>query len=62
MQVYACELICWNWNIDAAGVICRLHPKERSMFKFSKSIAEIVEEAKPRLSIVENMQNEHPEV
>ncbi|KAM7359198.1 sodium-independent sulfate anion transporter isoform 2-T2 [Cochliomyia hominivorax] len=62
LLVYSCELICWNWNIDAAGVICRLHPKDRSLFKFSKSIAEIVEETKPRLSTVDSTINENPEV
>ncbi|XP_065372325.1 sodium-independent sulfate anion transporter isoform X2 [Calliphora vicina] len=59
LLVYSCELICWNWNMDAAGVICRLHPKEKTMFKFSKSIAEIVEEAKPRLSCQNNSNDNH---
>ncbi|XP_013099547.2 sodium-independent sulfate anion transporter isoform X2 [Stomoxys calcitrans] len=44
LSLLECSLICWNWNYDAAGVICRLHPKERSMFKFGKSISEIVAE------------------
>lgn len=42
-----CQLICWNWNVNAAGVICRLHPKDRSIFKFGKSLAEIVDEIRP---------------
>ncbi|XP_046805403.1 sodium-independent sulfate anion transporter isoform X1 [Lucilia cuprina] len=61
LLIYSCDLVCWNWNISAAGVICRLHPKEKSMFKFTKSIAELVEEAKPRLSALDNT-SEHLEV
>lgn len=37
-----CGLICWNWNYEAAGVVCRLHKKERSMFKFGKSLEDVV--------------------
>ncbi|XP_075147654.1 sodium-independent sulfate anion transporter [Haematobia irritans] len=44
-----CTLVCWNWNYEAAGVICRLHPKDRSLFKFGKSISEIVAEVSQAL-------------
>ncbi|XP_012160443.1 sodium-independent sulfate anion transporter isoform X2 [Ceratitis capitata] len=37
-----CELICWNWQISSAGVICRLHHEARRMFKFSETIQEII--------------------
>ncbi|XP_054731285.1 sodium-independent sulfate anion transporter [Anastrepha obliqua] len=37
-----CELVCWNWQISSAGVVCRLHHDARSMFKFSKTLQEIV--------------------
>ncbi|XP_029405843.2 sodium-independent sulfate anion transporter isoform X3 [Bactrocera dorsalis] len=37
-----CELLCWNWQIPSAGVICRLHPDARKMFKFSKTLQEVV--------------------
>ncbi|XP_073817896.1 sodium-independent sulfate anion transporter [Musca autumnalis] len=45
LSMLGCSLICWNWNYDAAGVVCRLHPKERSMFKFGKSLEDIVTDA-----------------
>ncbi|XP_050317205.1 sodium-independent sulfate anion transporter [Bactrocera neohumeralis] len=37
-----CELLCWNWQIPSAGVICRLHPDARKMLKFSKTLQEVV--------------------
>ncbi|XP_011182576.1 sodium-independent sulfate anion transporter [Zeugodacus cucurbitae] len=37
-----CELLCWNWQIPSAGVICRLHPEARNMFKFSKTLQEVI--------------------
>ncbi|KAH8278456.1 hypothetical protein KR018_003583, partial [Drosophila ironensis] len=38
-----CDLVCWNWSIPAAGVICRMDRKLRSMFKFSKSFEELMQ-------------------
>ncbi|KAH8358547.1 hypothetical protein KR093_000852, partial [Drosophila rubida] len=43
LKVLQCDLLCWNWNLAAAGVVCRLHKKSRSMFKFTKSFAEFIE-------------------
>ncbi|EDW58383.1 sodium-independent sulfate anion transporter [Drosophila virilis] len=43
LQLLQCELICWNWDIRAAGVICRLQRKARSMFWFTKSFTELLE-------------------
>ncbi|XP_014092421.2 sodium-independent sulfate anion transporter isoform X1 [Bactrocera oleae] len=37
-----CELLCWNWQIPSAGVVCRLHPDARKMFKFSKTLQEVI--------------------
>uniref|UniRef100_A0A1I8N9R7 STAS domain-containing protein n=1 Tax=Musca domestica TaxID=7370 RepID=A0A1I8N9R7_MUSDO len=42
LSMLNCGLICWNWNYEAAGVVCRLHKKERSMFKFGKSLEDVV--------------------
>uniref|UniRef100_A0A1A9VJ16 STAS domain-containing protein n=1 Tax=Glossina austeni TaxID=7395 RepID=A0A1A9VJ16_GLOAU len=44
LQVLNCQLLCWNWHIAAAGVICRLQPEMRSIFKFNKTIEDIIEE------------------
>uniref|UniRef100_A0A1A9Z7M2 SLC26A/SulP transporter domain-containing protein n=1 Tax=Glossina pallidipes TaxID=7398 RepID=A0A1A9Z7M2_GLOPL len=44
LQVLNCQLLCWNWHISAAGVICRLQPEMRSIFKFNKTIEDIIEE------------------
>ncbi|XP_061387889.1 sodium-independent sulfate anion transporter [Musca vetustissima] len=46
LGMLGCQLICWNWNYEAAGVVCRLHPKERTMFKFSKSLEDVVADVK----------------
>ncbi|KAH8312872.1 hypothetical protein KR044_013392, partial [Drosophila immigrans] len=43
LNLLHCDLICWNWNLAAAGVVCRLHKKSRSMFKFTKSFTELIE-------------------
>ncbi|XP_034660413.1 sodium-independent sulfate anion transporter [Drosophila subobscura] len=38
-----CNLICWNWSVPAAGVLCRMDSKTRQMLKFSKSFPELME-------------------
>jgi len=43
LKLLQCDLICWNWNVAAAGVVCRLQKKSRSMFKFTKSFTELIE-------------------
>lgn len=37
-------MICWNWNISSAGVVCRLKNETRDMFKFKNSLEETIEE------------------
>ncbi|KAH8408021.1 hypothetical protein KR222_011108, partial [Zaprionus bogoriensis] len=43
LKLLQCDLVCWNWNLTAAGVVCRLQKKTRSMFKFTKNVAELLE-------------------
>ncbi|XP_068153728.1 LOW QUALITY PROTEIN: sodium-independent sulfate anion transporter [Drosophila tropicalis] len=43
LSLLKCELICWNWSIAAAGVVCRLDKTARNMFKFTKSLPELIE-------------------
>ncbi|XP_053962364.1 sodium-independent sulfate anion transporter-like isoform X2 [Anastrepha ludens] len=42
LEVLKCDLVCWNWNICAAGVICRLNRDLSCMFKNEQSIEEVV--------------------
>ncbi|KAI8120935.1 hypothetical protein FF38_05431 [Lucilia cuprina] len=44
LKVLNCDMICWNWNISSAGVVCRLNNKMRNMFKFHKTLEETIEE------------------
>ncbi|KAL7737536.1 hypothetical protein ACLKA6_007661 [Drosophila palustris] len=37
-----CDLICWNWNIGSAGVVCRLKHEMRPIFKFDYGLEELV--------------------
>lgn len=43
LKLLHCDLICWNWSFATAGVVCRLHKKARSMFKFTKNFSELIE-------------------
>ncbi|KAH8326212.1 hypothetical protein KR067_003386, partial [Drosophila pandora] len=43
LALLQCDLVCWNWSIPAAGVICRMDRKLRSMFKFSKSFDDLMQ-------------------
>ncbi|XP_032596070.1 sodium-independent sulfate anion transporter isoform X2 [Drosophila grimshawi] len=43
LKLLRCELICWNWNVAAAGVVCRLQKQARAMFQFTKSFADLIE-------------------
>ncbi|KAM8706994.1 hypothetical protein ACLKA7_011148 [Drosophila subpalustris] len=43
LRLLKCDLICWNWSMAAAGVVCRMQKKARSMFKFTKSFTEFIE-------------------
>ncbi|XP_068146445.1 sodium-independent sulfate anion transporter [Drosophila tropicalis] len=36
------DVICWNWNVASAGVVCRLNPEVRNIFKFDYSLEEVV--------------------
>lgn len=38
-----CEMIFWNWNVSAAGVICRLESKTKGEFYNGKTVCEVVE-------------------
>jgi len=35
-------MICWNWNISSAGVVCRLNSDLRPIFKFDLTLDEVV--------------------
>ncbi|XP_020812006.1 sodium-independent sulfate anion transporter [Drosophila serrata] len=43
LALLQCELLCWNWSIPAAGVICRMDTNLRSMFKFSESFSDLMQ-------------------
>ncbi|KAH8338368.1 hypothetical protein KR059_001622 [Drosophila kikkawai] len=43
LSLLQCDLLCWNWSIPAAGVICRMDTKLRSMFKFSSSFSDLMQ-------------------
>uniref|UniRef100_A0A0K8W6V7 Sodium-independent sulfate anion transporter n=1 Tax=Bactrocera latifrons TaxID=174628 RepID=A0A0K8W6V7_BACLA len=42
LEVLSCDLVCWNWNIRAAGVVCRLNGDLCCLFKNDHSIEEVV--------------------
>ncbi|XP_036322646.1 sodium-independent sulfate anion transporter [Rhagoletis pomonella] len=42
LEALDCDLVCWNWQISSAGVVCRLHHDARSMFKFTKTLQEVM--------------------
>ncbi|XP_013113761.2 sodium-independent sulfate anion transporter isoform X1 [Stomoxys calcitrans] len=44
LKILNCDLICWNWNVSSAGVVCRLDNQMRDMFRFEKSLEEVVHE------------------
>ncbi|XP_017848938.1 sodium-independent sulfate anion transporter isoform X2 [Drosophila busckii] len=43
LRLLQCELIFSNWQLAAAGVVCRLQNKMRCIFKFTKSFEELME-------------------
>ncbi|XP_037945077.1 sodium-independent sulfate anion transporter [Teleopsis dalmanni] len=45
-----CELFCWNWNYKSAGVLYRLNPNARGMFKFDITLQEIIDDIKGKNS------------
>ncbi|XP_016999178.2 sodium-independent sulfate anion transporter [Drosophila takahashii] len=42
LEALNCAMICWNWNIASAGVVCRLSSDLRPIFKFDLSLEEVV--------------------
>ncbi|XP_043644023.1 sodium-independent sulfate anion transporter [Drosophila teissieri] len=42
LEALNCGMICWNWNIASAGVVCRLNNDLRPIFKFDLSLEEVV--------------------
>ncbi|EDW91741.1 sodium-independent sulfate anion transporter [Drosophila yakuba] len=42
LEALNCGMICWNWNIASAGVVCRLNNELRPIFKFDLSLEEVV--------------------
>ncbi|CAD7014712.1 sodium-independent sulfate anion transporter isoform X2 [Ceratitis capitata] len=42
LEMLSCDLICWQWNICAAGVVCRLNGDLCCLFKNDQSIEELV--------------------
>ncbi|XP_016976171.1 sodium-independent sulfate anion transporter [Drosophila rhopaloa] len=42
LEALNCAMICWNWNIASAGVVCRLNSDLRPIFKFDLTLEEVV--------------------
>ncbi|XP_062136014.1 sodium-independent sulfate anion transporter [Drosophila sulfurigaster albostrigata] len=42
LKALNCDLICWNWNIASAGVVCRLKADLRRIFVFDFNLEELV--------------------
>ncbi|XP_017020019.1 sodium-independent sulfate anion transporter [Drosophila kikkawai] len=42
LEALNCAMICWNWNIASAGVVCRLKNDLRPIFKFDVTLEEVV--------------------
>ncbi|XP_020817539.1 sodium-independent sulfate anion transporter [Drosophila serrata] len=42
LEALNCAMICWNWNIASAGVVCRLKTDLRPIFKFDVTLEEVV--------------------
>ncbi|KAH8277858.1 hypothetical protein KR018_008769, partial [Drosophila ironensis] len=42
LEALNCAMICWNWNVGSAGVVCRLKNDLRSIFKFDINLEELV--------------------
>ncbi|KAH8416113.1 hypothetical protein KR222_008351, partial [Zaprionus bogoriensis] len=42
LKALSCDLICWNWNVGSAGVVCRLKAEMRPIFKFDYGLEELV--------------------
>ncbi|KAH8348362.1 hypothetical protein KR084_006709, partial [Drosophila pseudotakahashii] len=42
LEALNCAMICWNWNIASAGVVCRLSSDLRPIFKFDLTLEEVV--------------------
>lgn len=42
LEALNCALICWNWNVASAGVVCRLENDLRPIFQFDKRLEEVV--------------------
>lgn len=49
-----CEMIFWNWNVAAAGVVCRLDEKSKGEFYNAKTVREVVEKY---LRVKENVES-----
>uniref|UniRef100_A0A1A9VVK2 SLC26A/SulP transporter domain-containing protein n=1 Tax=Glossina austeni TaxID=7395 RepID=A0A1A9VVK2_GLOAU len=46
LSMLECRLICWNWNVCAAGVIYRLHSKGNQLLKYGKSYIKLIDDLK----------------
>lgn len=44
LQSNDCELLFYNWTIQAAGVVCRWEPKLKDSFIYGKNTEEVVRE------------------
>lgn len=42
MESNGCEILFWNWEVKAAGVICRWEPKVKSSFIFGKNLDDVL--------------------
>ncbi|KAL9900587.1 sodium-independent sulfate anion transporter-like isoform 1-T1 [Glossina fuscipes fuscipes] len=46
LSMLECRLVCWNWNVCAAGVIYRLHSRGNQLLKYGKSYTELINDLK----------------
>lgn len=53
LETNDCELLFWNWEIRAAGVICRWEPKLKDSFIYGKTVEEVTREHMKGLAIIE---------
>uniref|UniRef100_A0A1A9WB25 SLC26A/SulP transporter domain-containing protein n=1 Tax=Glossina brevipalpis TaxID=37001 RepID=A0A1A9WB25_9MUSC len=52
LSMLKCRLVCWNWNVCAAGVIYRLHSKGNQLLKYGKSYTKLIDDLKLSSSII----------
>lgn len=53
LQSSDCELLFWNWEAEAAGVVCRWEPKIKDSFIFGKTVEDVTKNLWKGLKIIE---------